>query len=280
MLTEYQKILFPYAYNITGSLDDAKDVVQEVVESYLKSGKNLIEGEKNYLIKGVINRAINSKVRLSKFVSADQVWLPEPIATEDNADRNINLKDILSYSILVLLENLNARERAVFILKESFEYSHAEIAEILSISEEHSRKLLSRAKGKLNNLAASLPKKIAQDDSFLLESYISAIRSRDLKALEELLISDITFYADGGQHLNVVEKRLHGYMDVAQLSILVYHKYLEKTFVKIGQVNHQPALLFYTNKKLHNCQVFTINEYSRIAQICSIVDPEKLNFNI
>src|ERR1700761_6349663 len=144
-----QRILFPYAYNILGSAEDARDVIQDVLSNYVAKDKEGIEDEKNYLIRSVINRAINVKKRKKKTISKDDIWLPEPVATDDAADRSLHLKDILSYSLLVLLEKLNATERAVFILKESFDYTHQEIGEVLSITEEHSRKLLSRAKAKL-----------------------------------------------------------------------------------------------------------------------------------
>ena len=76
-------------------------------------------------------------------------WLPEPIATEE-ADKAVRLNDIAAYSLLILLEKLNPKERAVFILKEGFDYAHEEIADVLSTTVESSRQLLSRAKRKLD----------------------------------------------------------------------------------------------------------------------------------
>ena len=69
-------------------------------------------------------------------------WLPEPVATE-GADHDLHQKDILSYSLMVLMEKLDARQRAIFILKEAFDYDHEEIARLLDISVENSRKILS-----------------------------------------------------------------------------------------------------------------------------------------
>src|SRR5579859_4509559 len=147
MIKEYQDILFPYAYNILGSAEDARDAIQDVLTKYYAEPREGVTNEKAYLVKSVINQAINKKQR-RRLIPQPEEWLPEPVATE-SADANVYLKDILSYSLLVLLEKLNAKERAVFILKESFDYDHEEMAEILGITEEHSRKLLSRAKSKL-----------------------------------------------------------------------------------------------------------------------------------
>lgn len=148
MVKDYQTILFPYAYNILGAVEDAKDAIQDVLYNYLAASREHIDNEKNYLIKSVINQALNIKQK-KKQVKLGDVWLPEPVAT-DSVDTNINLDDVASYSMLVLLEQLNPKERAVFILKESFGYSHEEIAEVLTITVEGSRKLLSRARTRLN----------------------------------------------------------------------------------------------------------------------------------
>ena len=141
-MKDYQSILFPYAYNILGSAEDAKDAVQDVVLRYtLKDIQP--ENEKNYLIKGVINQAINIK-REKKRRQPGDTWLPEPVSTE-TSDLGLELRELVSYPLLFLLERLGPKERVVFILKEAFAYTHEEIAEVLSITIENSRKLLSRA---------------------------------------------------------------------------------------------------------------------------------------
>lgn len=136
-MTDYQSKLLPYAYNILGSVDDALDVIQDVMVKRLSGVGAALENESAYLIKSVINRAINLKNR-NKRIRGEKMWLPEPVATE-SADAGIKKKEIISYSMLVLLEHLNAKERGVFILKEAFDYAHEEIAETLSITVENSR---------------------------------------------------------------------------------------------------------------------------------------------
>src|SRR5688572_7857937 len=190
-------MLFPYAYNILGTADDAKDAIQDVLYKFLAAGKEDVEDPKNYLIRSVINQSITIKNKRKKLQLGD-MWLPEPVDTEE-ADTNIKLNEIVSYSLLILLEQLNAKERAVFILKEAFAYSHEEIAETLSITVEGSRKLLSRAKQKIDQ--AHTPETVTKKENAtpdLLEKFMHAIRSRDTKTLESVLTEDIAFYADGG----------------------------------------------------------------------------------
>jgi RNA polymerase sigma-70 factor (ECF subfamily) len=272
---DYQQILFPYAYNILGSAEDAKDAIQDVLSNYVATPREGVENEKNYLIKSVINHSINLRNRRKK-LSYGEVWLPEPVATE-LADTNINLKDIVSYSLLILLEQLNPKERAVFILKEGFGYSHQEISEVLSGTVELSRKLLSRAKSKLSQ--SKHPVKLHREPvpSEILEKYVNTIRGGDTERLEDLLAEDITFYADGGGKVNVVKKICTGMHEVADLLLYVYNKFESDSSITATTVNHQPALLFYVDGKLLSCQVLGISPLTgEIYQISTVVDPDKL----
>jgi len=273
-------MLFPYAYNILGTAEDAKDAIQDVLYNFLAGGKEGMEDPKNYLIRSVINQSINIKNKRKKLQLGD-MWLPEPVDTE-GADTNINLSEIVSYSLLILLEQLNARERAVFILKEAFAYAHEEIAETLAITVEHSRKLLSRAKQKIDKVHAPVPAPVKEGITpAILEKFMQAIRSRDTKTLEGLLTEDIAFYADGGSALKVFAKKCTGIQEVADLLIFVFHKYDTGLTFTLSEINHQPALLLYNGDKLIGCQIFGIDrESNKIFQISNMLDPEKLKLII
>ena len=272
---DYHKMLFPYAYNILGISQDAEDAVQDVMFNYFSNQGEDINNIKGYLVKSVINQSINIKNKRKK-VTYDDVWLPEPIATEE-ADDNINLREIASYSLLILLEKLNPRERAVFILKEAFGYSHQEIADVLSSTVEQSRQLLSRGKSKLSSPKPKSKKSgsdITQEG--ILDKYIQAIRGRDTATLENLLSSDIAFFADGGENVQVAKKRSSGYAEVSELLFFVYHKFQASYKIYAAEINHQPALLYYDATHLRICQVFDLEQDGKIDSISSIVDPEKL----
>jgi RNA polymerase sigma factor (sigma-70 family) len=276
-MKDYHTILFPYAYNILGSSDDAKDAVQDVLSNFISSPREGIENVKGYLIKSVINQSINIKNKRKK-LRHGEVWLPEPVATE-GADTNINLRDIVSYSLMVLLEQLNPKERAVFILKEGFGYSHEEIAEVLSSTVEHSRKLLSRARIKLDQLHQPARPATASEEKLsveFLEKYVQAIRNRDTHTLENLLSHDITYYADGGDTIKVIKKICMGIHEVADLLIFVHQKFQLSQTVVPASVNHQPALLFYEGTHLKACQVLEISGDGKIQRINTVLDPEKL----
>jgi len=271
-LKDYQSILFPYAYNILGSAEDARDAVQDVLYKYLAGQKKEVDNEKAYLIKAVINQSINLKDKNKKIRYGDE-WLPEPIATEET-DKAVQLNDIAAYSLLILLEKLNPKERAVFILKEGFGYAHEEIAEVLSATPESSRQLLSRARCKLD--ADKQIGQLEKPQQFLLQQFLQAVRDKDIHTLEHLLTEDIQYTADGGGVIKVVAKHCSGIKEVIDLMILVYTRFLATATFVPTIINHQPAFLYYRNEKLILCQIFGFSSDGKITQINNVLDPQKL----
>lgn len=273
-MEDIRKLLITYAYNILGSFEDAKDIVQDAYVKIADVNFDHIENKKSYLIRTVINLSINLKNRQKKLVKQyPGDWLPEPVATE-GADTRIIRKEILSYSLMVLLEKLDAKQRAVFILKEAFDYDHKEIAEVLNITEENSRKIFSRAKLELKNDDTVDSASVSPD---YIDQYIDVIYKADTKRLERLLQNDITTISDGGGKATAAIQPVSGKPQVVKFMIGVYQKFYsgDDTRIEKSIVNHQPALLYYVNNKLSNCQVFEIkNGY--ITRIYFIRNPDKL----
>ncbi|QNK63935.1 hypothetical protein H7F33_05430 [Pedobacter sp. PAMC26386] len=185
--------------------------------------------------------------------------------------------------MMVLLEQLNPKERAVFILSWGFDYSHQEISEVLSCAIENSRKLLSRSKRKLD-----LIKKLTSDQSFHrqtaadLNRYIDHIKNGNTAALEEMLSAQIKVTTDGGGRIKIVREINTGIQATSELLLYVYNAYQKIQTIQLRMINHQSALLFFTGEILINCQVFEFeNNTRKITGIYSIVDPEKLrNINL
>lgn len=271
MQENYSKLL-TYAYNIVGSYEDAKDLVQDVLEKYITLDKSNIRHESNFLIKSTINHAINFKTRHNKKEIFGE-WLPEPVSFE-NADTKIIKDETVSYTMLVLLEHLNPKERAAFILKEGFDYSHSEIAELLEISTENSRQLLSRANKQLKGSKALRYNSQTQFET--LEKYQAALAQANIKELEDLLVSDIKLNADGGTQVQVVKGKEVGRTATATLLVYVQKQFLSDKEVTFQSFNHQPAVCFWEGDKLHNCHILQLNDKGAIREIYSIVDPEKL----
>jgi RNA polymerase sigma-70 factor (ECF subfamily) len=266
-----RRLLITYAYNIIGSYEDSKDIVQDAYVKFMHVDES-IENKKAYLIRTVINLSINFKNRQKKLIHEyPGAWLPEPVATE-KADTAINSKETLSYSLMVLLEKLNAKQRAVFILKEAFNYDHEEIAEVLGIAVENSRKTLSRAKEQLRSGDTVTPKKFS---STYLDNYINVIHNTDMEALEKLLNEDIVLVSDGGSKVAASLKPVEGRQHVMKFLLGVYNKFYRSQRIEKVFINHQPALLYFVDDVLTNCQIFSLSN-GKIENIYFIRNPDKL----
>ena len=73
-------------------------------------------------------------------------WLPEPVDTGGDPTAAVVVAETVSYGLLVVLETLSPLERVVYVLREAFGHSHAEIAAMLDRSEPAIRQAASRAR--------------------------------------------------------------------------------------------------------------------------------------
>jgi RNA polymerase sigma factor (sigma-70 family) len=265
-------LLTTYAYNILGSLEEARDVVQDAFLKFMEIDADKIEDRKAYLVRTVINLSINRKKRQQKLISSyPGPWLPEPVATE-TADDTIQREDILSYSLMVLLEKLTAKQRAVFILKEAFDYEHEEIADALGITTENSRKLLSRAKVQLREYTPEEEKKVPAE---YLNKYMQVIAAGDTAKLEQLLAEDITVVSDGGGKAAAFRKPIVGRNDVVSLLLGLHKKFYGKVRFEQRLINHQPALFYIVDDKIVTCQIFSLKN-GHVVDIYFMRNPDKL----
>lgn len=272
LITRLRPILKNYAYNICGSVEEAEDVVQDVLLKFLDLDQGHIEDAKSYLIRMVINRAINQKKKLKKQVlNYPGEWLPEPMASE-SADGGINRKELLSYSLMVLLEKLNPRQRAVFILKEAFDYEHAEIAAVLDIKPDLSRQLLTRAKKSIGDPTALTPGIVPES---FLNNYLNVLHAGDMNRLEAMLNDDIVSISDGGGKARAAINPVYGKKSVAALLQGLYVKFYEEAVIRHVIINQQPALCYYLEGQLAKCVIFTVKD-DQIIGAYIIRNPDKL----
>lgn len=272
-MEELRSSLILYAYNILGSYEEAKDTVQDVFLKFTQLDQSKVEDQKLYLIRMVINLSIDRKRKQQKArANYPGPWLPEPLATDD-PETSVHRKEILSYSLMVLLEKLDSKQRAVFILKEAFDYDHDEIARVLEITVENSRKILSRAKTELQKNPASSSSQKSKHAS--LQRYLSIIEKGDMKALEHFLHADVTVISDGGGKATAFMKPVHGVKSVSALLAGLHKKAYSKVRIERGWINHEPALFYYSDSQLISCQIFSMTG-EQADHIFFIRNPDKM----
>src|SRR5258708_11317430 len=146
---QYRSLLFSIAYRMLGSVADAEDMLQETFIRWREAGNDDIRSPRAFLVTIIsrlcINQLQSARSRREQYVGQ---WLPEPLVTEPGSDPLdlLRIDESVSMAFLVMLERLTPVERAVFLLREVFDYEYAEIANIIGQSEANCRQILHRAR--------------------------------------------------------------------------------------------------------------------------------------
>ncbi|MGH2493431.1 MAG: RNA polymerase sigma-70 factor [Ktedonobacteraceae bacterium] len=277
----YRHYLFAIAYRMLGSAMDAEDMVQETYLRYQTTKPETIHSLKAYLTT-ILTRLCMDQLDLARRKREVYVgpWLPEPILTGETSEvadpeKRVETEESVSLAFLVLLEQLQPFERAVFLLREVFEYKFAEIATMLDKSEAACRRSFSRAKLHLRAHRPRFPAS-SQTHQQLLNGYLRAVQGGDMTPLMNLLSENVTLWADGGGKVKQAALRpIHGRDAVARFSLGTKRFWPQNSRIELEEVNGQPALIIRTGDQAF--AVLTIDvEQGQIQTIRIIANPEKL----
>src|SRR5947209_1134809 len=264
-----------------GSAMDAEDLVQETYLRSQATPPETIRSLKEFLTT-MLTRLCMDQLQLARRKREVYVgpWLPEPILTtttraaEDPAER-VEREESISLAFLVLLEQLQPFERAVFLLHEVFEYEFPEIATMLDKSEAACRRSFSRAKLHLAKHRPRFPAS-PQIHRQLLTSYFQAVQTGEMNTLTDLLAEEVTLWADAGGKLKQAALRpIVGRDAVARFSLGTKRFWPENARVELGEVNGQAALIIRAGGQVFSVLTIDVEE-GRIQAIRIIANPEKL----
>jgi RNA polymerase sigma-70 factor, ECF subfamily len=226
--THLRGLMFSIAYRMTGSVSEAEDLVQEAFFRMERARQNgaAVESPKAYLAAVTTRLAIDhlrsARVRRESYVGT---WLPEPIVADlhESPDEMAELSDSLSMAFLVLLESLSPVERAVFLLREVFDYSYQDIAQIVDKSEANCRQIFGRARRHLDSHQARYRASTEHSEA-LLQSFLAAARHGDLDQLVDLLAADAVLCSDGGGKASATPQPINGRERVAAFVISLFQR--------------------------------------------------------
>lgn len=272
--------LFGLAYRLLGSAQEAEDAVQDAFLRLSGADRATIERLGAWLAKVVthlcLNRLTSARARRETYVGA---WLPEPVVTSCGALgplESAEQRDSVSMAFLVLLERLTPVERAVYVLREAFSYSHREIAGVLDVSEAYSRQLhrrAARAVAEDRVRFESAPARQAE----LVRSFIAAARDGDLAGLERLLSEDVTWWGDGGGKATAARRPIVGRDKVARFLVGGIETLGAGMEFSFAEVNGAPALVSWVDGVLTGVATFEFAG-GRVAGVRAVVNPDKLGY--
>jgi RNA polymerase sigma factor (sigma-70 family) len=140
------------AKQILRNASEAEDVLQEVWIRWQTTDRSVVRDAVAFLATTTMRLAINviqsARWRRETDIEPHSYTWADP---EINLDLEADRRDALRNALNVLLEKLSPSERAAFVLREAFEYSYREIANILRMREANARQLVTRARRHLTD---------------------------------------------------------------------------------------------------------------------------------
>ena len=277
LFQQHRPRLFGLAYRMLGTPADAEDVLHDAWLRWHTQDSNALDDAEAWLVT-VTTRLALDRLRRAKTERAHYPgpWLPEPLTAEsEQPDAQVEQAESLTMSFLLLLERLNAQERAAFLLREVFDYSHAEAAAMLGIGEDACRQRVHRAKTKLRE---GRPRQSvnANTQRRLLERFAQALQQPDMETLRALFAEDALHVSDGG---GVVTATLHPLRGAERLARLYLQIALQQrkhgVHHQLHQLNGAPALLSWDGDTLISAS-WIDDDGEHITAIHALRHPEKL----
>ena len=268
----YRPLMFAIAYRMLGSAMEAEDIVQEAFLRY--QAADHVESPKAFLSTVVTHLCLDqlksAQAKREEYVGP---WLPEPLLTP--ATPFDSRYESISMAFLVLLESLTPVERAVFLLREVFDYDYREIAHVVGKEEAACRQLFHRAR---QHVAEHRPRFQAsrEEHQQMLEKFMQVAMNGDLAAMTDLLTEDISLYSDGGGKASAATRPLYGRDVVGRMLHGLWSRAPATFTYQIREVNGRPALVVFDEQH----QPFLISmfevEEGRISKLFIMRNPDKM----
>ncbi|MEU1385837.1 MULTISPECIES: RNA polymerase sigma-70 factor [unclassified Nonomuraea] len=278
---QHRKLLFSVAYRVLGSAADAEDAVQDAWIRWSADDRSQVADPKAYLARIVSNVALQ-RLRSTQYQRETYVgpWLPEPILTSGDTADDVAGADSVSTAMLVVLETLSPLERAVFVLKEVFGFSHAEIAEAVERSEAAVRQVAHRAR---EHVQARRPRFTAdrtrQRD--VTRRFLAAATGGDINTLMELLSPDVTLWTDGGGKVRQALRPVVGAKTVAAwfaaIGTVAYQGVEPGDMrAELAEINGGPGVVFSGQGRVVATVTFDFDADGHITAVHNVANPDKL----
>ncbi len=275
LFQKYREHLFAIAYRMLGAACEAEDVVQDTYLRWRTVESSALQNAESYLNTMTVRASID-RLRKRKSLREDYVgpWLPEPVVGQSLITPEAGtISESVSMAFLVLLERLSPTERAVFLLREVFEFEYAAIAEIVEKEEDNCRQIFKRAK---KHIDAERPRFStgANEQWQLAIQFQQAIATGDLSALCSLLAENIRVCSDGGGKVSAARVPIHGRDNVGRflLGIRRFAIGLAQTPVIL---NGQPGVIIGSGNDIYSALIVDMDS-RQIRQIHIVRNPDKL----
>jgi len=285
LFQQHRPRLFGLAYRMLGTPADAEDVLHDTWLRWHAQDTAALDDPEAWLVT-VTTRLALDRLRRAKTERAHYPgpWLPEPLVDEaasaegagtETPEARLERDQTLTLSFLTLLERLGPDERAAFLLNEVFDYSHAETAAILGITENACRQRVHRARARLREDRPRFSVD-AHAQQRLLQRFVTAMEQPTLESLRALFAEDAIHISDGGGVVSATLHPLHGAERLARLYLQIAHNTrLQPLRYDMRTLNGAPALLAWSGSTLTTA-IWIEGDGEHITAIHALRHPGKL----
>ncbi|GLQ52274.1 RNA polymerase sigma factor SigJ [Dyella flava] len=277
LFQQHRPRLLGLAYRMLGTPADAEDVLHDAWLRWHAQDKASLDDPEAWLVtvttRLALDRLRRAKVEREHYTGP---WLPEPlIEPEEDPEAKAEHAETLTMSFLIMLERLSAEERAAFLLHDVFDYSHAEAAAILDVTEDAARQRAHRAKQRLRDERARFTAN-AQTQRRLLERFAQALERPTEANLRVLFAEDAMHVSDGGGVARAALRPLQGSERIAHLYLQVAkHEKEHDVRRRLHMLNGAPVLLTWADGQLVTATWVECDD-DRIVALHALRNPEKL----
>ncbi|MCG7611276.1 MULTISPECIES: RNA polymerase sigma-70 factor [Mycobacterium] len=280
--TLLRPLLFTIAYEILGTATESDDVLQESYLRWAEVDLDTVRDTKAFLAQLVTRQSLNAlraqSRRREEYVGP---WLPEPLllteGTAGDPSMDVVLAESVSMAMLVVLETLTPDERAVFVLREVFGFSHDEIASAIDKSASAVRQMAHRAREHVQSRRKRFEPVDLEESNRVTEEFLTAAATGDIDGLLALLAPDAVYTADSGGKATAARRPVVGAQKVAAMLVGLFRageRIPGLTFERIT-CNGEPAVMIRSEAGMEG--VFTVEVIDgKITHFYAMRNPDKL----
>jgi RNA polymerase sigma-70 factor (TIGR02957 family) len=272
----HRNLLFTVAYEMLGSAADAEDVLQETWLRWVNVDLDTVRDQRAYLVRITTRQALGRLRALGRRKeSYVGTWLPEPLLTTPDVAEDVELAENVSMAMLLVLETLAPTERAVFVLRDVFDFGYDQIAEAVDKSPAAVRQIAHRAR---THVSARRPQGVVSQTETrgALDAFQRAVETGDLQSLLDILAPDVVFLGDGGGVKQAVLRPVVGADKVARLLATGLGRIAGTMSLQPAQVNGYPALTLRLGGEIDTVVAVRIDD-GLITGLYAVRNPEKLS---
>ena len=274
---QHRGLLLSVAYRMLGSRADAEDMVQETFLRWQRASAAEVRDPRAFLVTVItrlcINQSQSARVKREQYFG---YWLPEPLLTGTGVEPSMpGIDGSLSMAFLILLERLTPMERAIFLLREVFDYEYREIAAMVGQNEANCRQGLRRAR---QHVTEDRPRFEASKErqERLLQQFLETTKQGDMQGLLALLSEDVVLYTDGGGKASAVPNPIYGADHVARFFLAAPGKLMPGDVVRcFAEINGQPGMVVFHEGKVYGVLALDVAG-GLIRNIYIVRNPDKL----